>query len=460
MIEARADALVVFGITGDLAAKMVIRSLYNLATSDRLPPIVVGVAFTDWDTEQLRDHVKTTLSNAKVEVSEAPLDRLLGSLRYVSGDYRNAETYEKVKTELGDTELPVFYLAIPPGLFDDVAEGLAAVGLNRTSRVVLEKPFGRDLASAHELNQILHRHFPEDRIYRIDHFLGKDPVQNLMVFRFANTIFEPVWNRHYIDSVQITMSESFGVEGRGGFYDGVGTLRDVVQNHLLQIMGLLAMEPPVSEAPNAVRDERVKVFTAIKPLRPDDLVRGQFEGYLDEPGVAPDSDTETYVALRAEIDSWRWAGVPWYIRAGKGMAETVTEALIKFKEPPRLFFADPACEPHPNVLRMRMKPDSAITLELQSKRPGDAMLSDSVALQIPSAEVSSSNDAYERLLDDAMDGDARLFGRQDGVEASWRIFDPILEDHHPVETYARGSWGPAGAAELNPDWHNATDGDC
>ncbi|MEX2625418.1 MAG: glucose-6-phosphate dehydrogenase [Ilumatobacteraceae bacterium] len=460
MTSERADALVLFGITGDLAARKLFGSLYNLACRDLLPPVVVGVASTDWDLDALRSHVETSLDDAGVEVDESVFSRLAASLRYVSGDYRDASTFQQLAESLEDSRLPVCYLAIPPSLFDDVIDGLAGAGLNEHGRIVLEKPFGRDLASAEALNATLHRHFPEDRVFRIDHFLGKEPVQNLMVFRFANSIFEPLWNRNHIASVQITMAEAFGVEGRGGFYDQVGALRDVVQNHLLQIMALLAMEPPVSDAPDALRDEKVKVLTATKPLAPVDVVRGQYDGYRDEAGVAVDSDTETYIAVRTEIDSWRWAGVPWYIRAGKGLAATVTEAVIEFEQPPRPFFSEPGSTPHPNHLRFRMKPDDSITLELQAKKPGDALVGHDVPLRVvQDGDGSGGHDAYERLLDDALNGDTRLFARQDGVEAAWRIVEPILDDHPPVETYPVGSWGPGGAATLMTDggWHDVED---
>jgi glucose-6-phosphate 1-dehydrogenase len=346
----------------------------------------------------------------------------------------------------------VSYLAIPPGLFDDVVEGLASVGLNHRGRLVLEKPFGRDAQTAGELNDIVHRHFPERRVYRIDHFLGKEAVQNLMIFRFSNTVLEPIWNRHYVRGVQITMAEDFGVEGRGSFYDKVGTLRDVVQNHLLQVLALLAMEPPVSEDPDALRDERAKALRAIVTPTPDDVVRGQYAGFREEPGVAVGSDTETYTAVRLELDSWRWAGVPWIIRAGKGLASTVTEAVVEFARPPRPLFADADCRPGPNRLTFRTKPDDGISFSMQAKKPGPAMVSRPIELHLEH-DRPRGRDAYDRLIGDALRGDPGLFARQDGVLEAWRVVERVLSDGRPVVPYHRGSWGPPEAdALLGSDW--------
>jgi len=444
-----ADALVLFGITGDLARRKLFLALYDLTASDRLNMPIIGVASRAWNDETLRLKAREALESAGRSIDEQLFSRLAANLSYVSGDYREPTTYSKIAERLAPDACAVCY----PGMFDDVVQGLASVGLNHRGRLVLEKPFGRDLHSAIELNEIVHRHFPEDRVYRIDHFLGKEAIQNLMIFRFSNTVLEPIWNRHYVRGVQITMAEDFGVEGRGSFYDKVGTVRDVVQNHLLQVLALLAMEPPVSESADALRDERVKALRAIVTPMPDDVVRGQYAGYRDEPGVSADSDTETFSAMRLEVDSWRWAGVPWIIRAGKGLASTVTEAVVEFARPPRPLFADANCRPGPNRLTFRTKPDDGISLSMQAKKPGPAMVSRPVELQLEH-DRPRGRDAYDRLIGDALRGDASLFAREDAVMEAWRIVEQTLSNCHPVVPYDLGTWGPSQAESLlGSDWN-------
>ncbi len=448
----RADALILFGITGDLARRKLFSALYDLTAAGRLDMPVIGVASRAWDDDTLRGQAFAALEESGREIDGEVFSRLASKLTYVSGNYQDPETYQRIAERVSNRACTVSYLAIPPGLFNEVVEGLAAVGLNEGGRLVLEKPFGRDLRSAEELNEIVRRHFPEERVYRIDHFLGKEAVQNLMIFRFSNTVLEPIWNRHYVRGVQITMAEDFGVEGRGSFYDEVGTVRDVVQNHLLQVLALLAMEPPVSESPDALRDERVKALRAIVTPTPDDVVRGQYLGYREEPGVAPDSDTETYTAMRLEVDSWRWAGVPWIVRAGKGLASTVTEAVVEFARPPRPLFADADCRPGPNRMTFRTKPDDGISFSMQAKKPGPAMVSQPIELHLEH-DRPRGRDAYDRLLGDALRGDPSLFARQDGVMEAWRIVDQTLSGCRSAVPYERGTWGPSQADTLlGSDW--------
>ena len=444
---AYADALILFGITGDLARRKLFSALYDLTEAGKLEMPVIGVASSQWTDEELVAHAHRALVDAGEVIDEGVFQRLATRLSYVSGNYREPGTFAEIARRVGDRTCSVSYLAIPPSLFDDVVSGLASVGLNERGRVVVEKPFGRDTASARALSEIVHRDYPEDRVYRIDHFLGKEAVQNLMVFRFANTILEPVWNRQYVRRVEITLAEDFGVEGRGSFYEEVGAVRDVIQNHLLQVLSVLAMEPPVSESADALRDERVKVLEAISPISPENIVRGQYEGYLGEPGVAPDSNVETYAAVRLEIDSWRWAGVPWIIRAGKGLAATVTEAVVEFARPPRPLFADENLQPSPNRLTFRTNPATEINLSLQAKTPGPTMVSGPIELHLQHNRTEG-RDPYDRLIGDALRGDQSLFARIDGVMEAWRIIEPALSDDRPVHVYPKGSWGPPEADRL------------
>ena len=454
--DAASDALVLFGVTGDLAAKKIFPALYAMCKRGTLNVPVIGVASSPWTIEQLRARARESVERDGPVDDPAALERVLSLLRYVSGNYNDSATFDAVKQALGNTRHPAFYLAIPPALFPTVIRGIGAAGLAAHARVIVEKPFGRDLASARELNRIALEVFPEDAIFRIDHFLGKEAIMNILYFRFANSFLEPIWNRNHVDSVQITLAEDFGVQGRGTFYESAGCLRDVVQNHLFQIVALLAMEPPARRGFGAVHRNKTDIFEAMRPLGPDDIVRGQYAGYRDEADVARDSDVETFCALRLHIDSWRWDGVPWYLRSGKLLPTTACEVVVRLKPPPQNLFADSAEREYANYLRFRLSPHSAIALAARVKRAGKDFLGDQKELFVVEDEAGEQS-PYERLLTDAMTGDGALFTREDAVEAAWAVVEPILAEHPPVIAYQPGSWGPPAANHfIAPDggWSN------
>ena len=454
MAELPSDAFIFFGATGDLAFKQIFPALRGLVRDEEFDVPIIGVAKAGWHLEQFRARARDSLDHHGGADPDT-LRKLLGLLRYVDGDYADPATFARLRQELGATRRPLHYLAIPPDLFAPVVEGLAASGCAANGRVVVEKPFGHDFASAVELNGILHRCFPEDAIFRIDHYLGKEPVQNILYTRFSNPMFEPIWNRTYVRSIQITMAETIGVRDRGRFYDGTGAVRDVVQNHLLQVLALLTMDPPTGEHTEAVRDEKVRLLKAVRPIATQDVVCGQYTGYRSVPGVSPDSATETFVAARLYIDTWRWADVPIYLRAGKKMPATATEVWVEFGRPPRETFAENV-RPVSSHMRMRISPDIEIGLGLRVKQPGERMVGKDVEL-ILTRGGTADLPPYQRLLGDALRGIGQLFAREDFVEAQWRVVAPLLSAVAPLYPYDAGTWGPQEAARLvapNGVWLN------